>query len=286
MFRAAVLTIALLLAPAFASAQIGDGHLKKIKESKTVAIAYRSDALPFSFVDDATKQPTGYSIDLCRRVVSILAQRIGVEGVQIKWVPVTLQSRLEAVEKGQADMECGSTTVTLARMQHVNFSSFIFVDGTGLLIKSDSNVRQLADLGGKKIGVMPGTTNEAALNAALKRSVINAIVVPVKTREEGLAQFEAGRIDAFASDRVLLLGLGSKAKDPKKISLLVEDLSFEPYAITLPRGDDDFRLAVNAALSQIYRSGAIGEIFQNWFGGLGKPGPVLEACYLFGSIPE
>lgn len=286
MFRAAVLTIALLLAPAFASAQIGDGHLKKIKESKTVAIAYRSDALPFSFVDDATKQPTGYSIDLCRRVVSILAQRIGVEGVQIKWVPVTLQSRLEAVEKGQADMECGSTTVTLARMQHVNFSSFIFVDGTGLLIKSDSNVRKLSDLGGKKIGVMPGTTNEAALNAALKRSVINAIVVPVKTREEGLAQFEAGRIDAFASDRVLLLGLGSKAKDPKKISLLVEDLSFEPYAITLPRGDDDFRLAVNAALSQIYRSGAIGEIFQNWFGGLGKPGPVLEACYLFGSIPE
>lgn len=286
MFRAAVLTIALLLAPAFASAQMGDGHLKKIKESKTVAIAYRSDALPFSFVDDATKQPTGYSIDLCRRVVSILAQRIGVEGVQIKWVPVTLQSRLEAVEKGQADMECGSTTVTLARMQHVNFSSFIFVDGTGLLIKSDSNVRQLSDLGGKKIGVMPGTTNEAALNAALKRSVINAIVVPVKTREEGLAQFEAGRIDAFASDRVLLLGLGSKAKDPKKISLLVEDLSFEPYAITLPRGDDDFRLAVNAALSQIYRSGAIGEIFQNWFGGLGKPGPVLEACYLFGSIPE
>ncbi|HNC53374.1 MAG TPA: amino acid ABC transporter substrate-binding protein [Accumulibacter sp.] len=286
MFRSAAFVIALLLAPAFASAQVGDGRLKKIKESKTVAIAYRSDALPFSFIDDATKQPTGYSIDLCRRVVSVLAQRIGVEGVQIKWVPVTLQSRMEAIQKGQADMECGSTTVTLSRMQQVNFSSFIFVDGTGLLIKSDSNVRQLADLGGKKIGVMPGTTNEAALNAALKRSVINAIVVPVKTREEGLAEFEAGRIDAFASDRVLLLGLGSKAKDPKKISLLLEDLSFEPYAITLPRGDDDFRLAVNAALSQIYRSGAIGEIFQNWFGALGKPGPVLEACFLFGSIPD
>ncbi len=111
-------------------------------------------------------------------------------------------------------------------------------------------------------------------------------MVPVKTREEGLKQFEAGEIDAFASDKVLLLGLGSKAKDPTRITLLMEDLSFEPYAIVLPRGDDDFRLAVNSALSRIYRSTAIGKIFDSWFGGLGKPGLILEACYLFGAIPE
>ncbi|MBK7956437.1 MAG: amino acid ABC transporter substrate-binding protein [Candidatus Accumulibacter sp.] len=286
MFRSAVFAIALLIAPAFASAQGLEGHLKKIKETRSVSIAYRSDAMPFSFVEAAAKEPTGYSIDLCRTVVSVIAQQLGVESLQIKWVPVTLQTRMEAVEKGQADMECGSTTVTLGRMHGVNFSSFIFVDGTGLLIKSDSKVQRLADLGGKKIGVIPGTTNEAAVKEALKAKVINASVVPVKTREEGLKQFEAGEIDAFASDKVLLLGLGSKAKDPTRITLLMEDLSFEPYAIVLPRGDDDFRLAVNSALSRIYRSTAIGKIFDSWFGGLGKPGLILEACYLFGAIPE
>lgn len=212
MFRPAAFIVALLLAPALAGAQALDGHLKKIKDAKTVAIAYRSDASPFSFVDQS-KEPTGYSIELCRRVVSMIAQQIGAEGVQIKWVPVTVQTRMEAIEKGQADMECGSTTVTLSRLKHVNFSSFTFVDGTGLLIKADSPARQLSDLSGKKIGVIPGTTNEKALNDALKRTVINATVVPLKTREDGLAQLEGGQIDAFASDKVLLMALAPKAKD-------------------------------------------------------------------------
>ena len=285
MLRLAALTLTLLLAPVLGHGQASEGALKRIKATKSVAVAYRSDAVPFSFVDES-KQPTGFSIDLCRRIVASIAQQLGVEGMQIKWVPVTTQDRMEVVEKGKADMECGSTTVTLSRSKRVNFSSYTFVDGTGLLVKTDSAARQLSDLGGKKIGVIPGTTNEKAVNDALKRSVINATVVPVKTRDEGLALFEAGQIDAFASDRTLLLALAPKAKDPKSISMLMEDLSFEPYAIVLPRGDDDLRLAVNSALAQIYRSGNITEIFRRWFGALGKPGVMLEATYIMGAIPE
>jgi len=285
MIRTIALTIAFLLAPTMVSAQALDGRLKRIQETKSVAIAYRSDAAPFSFVD-ASKQPSGYSIDLCKRVVGVIEQQLGIQGLQIKWVPVTLQTRMEAVAKGQADMECGSTTVTLSRMKQVNFSSFTFVDGTGLLIKASSTANSLSDLAGKKIGVLPGTTNEKALHDALKRRVVSASVVTVKSREEGLAQLEAGTLDAFASDKTLLMGLAPKAKDPKALALLTEDLSYEPYAITLPRNDDNFRLAVNTGLAQIYRSGAIAEIFNRWFGAFGKPGMMLEASYIYGAIPE
>lgn len=285
MLRLAALTLALLIAPILGHAQAPEGALKRIKSTKSVAIAYRSDAAPFSFVDES-KQPVGFSIDLCRRVVAAIAQQLAVDGMQIKWVPVNTQDRMEAVEKGRADMECGSTSVTLSRMKRVNFSTYTFVDGTGLLIKNDSGVRQLTDLGGKKIGVTAGTTNEKALQDALKRVVVNATVVSVKTRDEGMAMFEAGQIDAFASDRTLLLAMGLKTKDPKALAILQEDLSFEPYAIVLPRGDDDMRLAVNSALAQIYRSGNIVEIFRRWFGSLGKPGVMLEATYILGGIPE
>lgn len=283
--RSAAFALAVLVAPGFASAQALDGHLKKIKDTKSIAIAYRSDALPFSFVDEA-KEPTGYSIELCRRVVSSIEQQIGVQGVQIKWVPVTLQTRLDAVAQGQADMECGSTTVTLSRMKQVSFSTFTFVDGTGLLIKSASQARSLSDLSDKKIGVIAGTTNEKALNEALKRKVVNAKVMTVKSREEGLSMVESGQLDAFASDKTLLMGLSVKAKEPKSLVLLVEDLSFEPYAITLPRNDDNFRLAVNTGLAQLYRSEAIVDIYKRWFGAVGKPGLVLEANYLLGGIPD
>ncbi len=279
---------ALFLVPSLVLAQAApalDGRLKKVRDTKTLTVAYRTDAAPFSF-EDANKQMAGFSIDLCRRVVGAIEKQLGVSGLQVRWVPVTVLNRFDAIAKGDADMECGASSVTLTRMRTVDFSSFIFVDGTGLLVKSSLTANGLGDLGGKKIGVITGTSNERALREALSARVINATVVPIASRDEGLAQVESGAIDAFASDRVLLMGMAAKAKDAKALALLGDALSFEPYAIVLPRGDWQMRLAVNSALAQIYRSGAIGEIYGRWFGALGRPGPIIEATYLFGALPE
>jgi ABC-type amino acid transport substrate-binding protein len=266
------------------SADALDGRLKKIHDSKSIGIAYRTDAAPFSFEDN--KQITGYSIDICRRVVASIERQLGIGELKIRWVPVNGQTRFDAIAKGQADLECGSSTVTLGRMKMVDFSSFTFIDGTGLIVKASMAANALSDLAGKKIGVISGTSNERALNEALKTRVINATVVPVRTREEGLEQVENGTVDAFASDRVLLIALLGKSKDPAGLALLADALSFEPYAIGLPRGDWQMRLAVNGALAQVYRSGAIREIFGRWFGAIGRPGPVMEAAFLFGALPE
>lgn len=288
MKRLSAALAALLILPAVALAQAAtaplEGRLKKIKDAQSIGIAYRTDAAPFSFEEN--KQAMGYSIDLCRRIVGLLEQQLGVKELKIRWVPVTVQNRFETVARGQADLECGASTVTLGRMKEVDFSSFTFVDGTGLLVKASLAAKGLGDLGGRKIGVIGGSSNERALNEALKARVVNATVVPVKTRDDGLAQLEAGTIDAFASDRVLLIGLAGKAQDPKSLALLTDALSFEPYGIALPRGDWQMRLAVNTALAQIYRSGAVGEIFGRWFGALGRPGPLVEMTFLFGALPE
>jgi ABC-type amino acid transport substrate-binding protein len=93
-------------------------------------------------------------------------------------------------------------------------------------------------------------------------------------------------VDAFAGDKLILMASGSKVKDTKAYTLLSEDLSFEPYAIALPRGDAGLRQAVNAALAQIYRDGEIVPIFGKWFGSLGEPTGLLRAMFLFGAIPE
>ena len=289
MSRRHTLFAALCLAPTLALAQMAsapfDGRLKKIQETKTISVAYRTDALPFSF-EDNDKKPAGYTVDLCRSVVGVIERQIGVSPLQVKWVPVTTQNRFTAISSGQADMECGASTVTLGRMREVSFSTLTFLDGTGLLVRRSTPGASLLDLGGKKIGVISGTSNERALADALKAKVVTATIVPVKSRDEGLAQLEAGTIDAFASDRVLLIGLASRAKDPKSLALLVDALSYEPYAIALPRGDWAMKQAVDAALAQIYRSSAIGEIYGRWFGSLGAPGPVLEMMYGLGRIPE
>jgi ABC-type amino acid transport substrate-binding protein len=289
MSRRHLLLAALCLAPALALAQMAkapfDGRLKKIAETKTISVAYRTDALPFSY-EGPDKAAAGYTVDLCKSIIGVIERQIGVSPLQVKWVPVTTQTRFTAVASGQADMECGASTVTLARMGQVSFSSLIYLDGTGLLVKASTPGTTLLDMSGKKIGVISGTSNERALTEGLKSRVVTATLVPVKSREEGMAQLDAGTIDAFASDRVLLMGLVSQAKDQKAYALLVDALSYEPYAIALPRGDWAMKQAVDAALSQIYGSPAIGEIYMRWFGALGKPGPVLETMYGLGRIPE
>ncbi|MBK7469922.1 MAG: amino acid ABC transporter substrate-binding protein [Betaproteobacteria bacterium] len=258
---------------------------QKIQATKTIAVAYRTDALPFSFEDD-DKKPAGYMVELCRGVIGAIERQVGVVPLQVNWVPVTVQTRFTAVSSGQADMECGATTLTLGRMKQVDFSSLTFVDGTGLLVRTTTAGTSLKDLAGKKIGVIKGTSNEQALADAMEARTVKAEIVPVKTRAEGLEQLEAGAVDAFASDRVLLIGLAMKSRDPKALTLIGDALSYEPYAIVLPRGDYALRYAVNSALAQIYRSSALMEIYNRWLGGLGKPSPAVEMMYELGRLPE
>ena len=279
-----ILVLALLVAPVVAQAQAVSGTLKKISDSKTIRIAYRTDALPFAYEGDG-KQPAGYTVELCKRVVASLERQIKVQPLQIKWVPATSQNRLELVHKGQADMECGSTTVSLSRMADVDFSSYVFVDSTGLLARKAAGATSIKDLAGKRIAVIAKTTNQSGLESAMKQLGVNATVVPVKNRAEGIAALEGGSVDAFASDKVLLLGLGDKVKDPSLYTLLADDLSFEPYAIVLPRGDASFRVAVNRGLSEIYRSKEIVDIFRGAFGGL-EPTPMLIIVYGLGAYPN
>jgi len=284
MIRLCLLVLATFTA-SIAFAQGLDGRLKKIADTRTISIAHRTDAPPFSFVD-ANKEVAGFSVDLCRKVVASIERQIGVKDLKVRYVPVTSQSRFDTIAKGQADMECGASTVTLSRMKTVDFSSFIFLETTGLMAKASAGFQSLADLGGKRIAVIGGTTNERAVNDELKRRQVGATVVRVKTSQEGIAALEDGTADAFASDVLLLIGSAPLAKDPKSLALLNDKLSIEPYGIVLPRGDYAFRLAVNTALSQIYRSDDIDTIFNRWFGSFGKPTPLTEAVYILGSIPE
>ena len=139
------------------------------------------------------------------------------------------------------------------------------------------------DLGAALIA---GTTNERAINAQLKRRQLAATVIPVKNSAEGVAALEGGKADAFASDKLLLVGVGEKSKDAKSLMLLPDSLSFEPYGIALPRGDAALRLAVNTGLAQLYGSAEIGEIFNRWFSAFGPPTEAMLFVYYLGAVPE
>jgi glutamate/aspartate transport system substrate-binding protein len=261
-----------------------DGTLKKIKTSATLNLGYRESAPPFSF-PGPDRQPVGYSVDLCTHVASTIQKQLGVS-LKVNWMPVTAENRIDMVAQGKVDIECGTTTASLSRQERVDFSLMTFVDGGGLLTKPDLNLRAMADLVDKRIAVIPGTTTETALIKFLKEEFVTVQWVHVKDHLEGRNAVEKSLAEAFASDRGILIGLVITAREPSSFAIPNILFSFEPYGFMVPRNDAAFRLAVNRALAELYRSGGVLQLYERWFGALGKPSPALQAMYLLNALPE
>jgi glutamate/aspartate transport system substrate-binding protein len=283
--RALVAFIAAACVASGATAQAPSPTLTRIKAAKAINVAFSGDSLPFSFVG-SDNQPAGYSIDICKRVIAQIGRAVGEPNLKVNWMVGQVADRLSMVASGKADLECANTTETLTRLANVDFSNLIFVDGGGFLVTVDSTINKLSDMAGKKIAVQRGTTTETRLRDTLQRRLVNATVVPIGEATEGTALLESGGVDAFAGDKIKLVGLAAQAKDPKKLAMLAEDLSFEPYGLAIPRNDSGFRLEVNRALTQVYMGGDIEQIFAQWLGKLGRPSSLLAAMYLLNSIPD
>jgi ABC-type amino acid transport substrate-binding protein len=276
--------LATLMQAAPVLAQELDGTLKKIKTSGTLTIGYLEAAPPFSF-PGPDRRPVGYSIELCTHVAGAIQKQLGIN-LKLNWVPVTTDNRIEMVAEGKVDIECGTTTASLSRQERVDFSLMTFVDGGSLLAKAGTDIRSLAELAGKRIAVIPGTTTEKALAEYLKKEFVTVDLVRVKDHLQGLAAVDKDEAVAFASDRGILIGLAVTSKDPNRFVLANLLFSYEPYGLMMRRNDGAFRLAVNRALAGLYRSGDIGPIYERWFGAFGKPTPALQAMYLLNGLPE
>ena len=260
------------------------GTLDRIGQEKAIRIAYREDAPPFSY-KDKLGEPSGFMVDLCRAVAKKLADQLNLPSLNVAYVPVTAADRFETIAQQKADLLCEPTSITLSRREQVDFSIPTFLDGASLIVRA-GGPKNLRDLSGKKIGVLAGTTTEEALRNTLNEAKINGDVVAAKTHGEGLAMLDEGKISAYFGDRSILLFLIKDSKAPEKLRLADDYLTVEPYALALPRGDTDFRLAVDRALSHIYRSGEIAAVFQRTFGGKAEPSQILRTLYLISGVPD
>jgi polar amino acid transport system substrate-binding protein/glutamate/aspartate transport system substrate-binding protein len=265
-----------------ASAGAEAGTLDDLKSKGTIRLGVRDDAKPFSYkAADGTSK--GYVVDLCRSVVEKLKAAYNLPDLKTEYVTVTTQSRFDALRDGKADLLCGPDTVTLKRREMVSFSVPVFITGAGVMYRSDGP-SSLYDLKDKKVGVKSSTTTETVLRDILKKLDINAEVVTYDSYQAGADALKANQISVFFGDRGILVDLLNQANDEQlKLGDLM--LSAETYALGLRRDDEDFRLAVDRALSQIYKSKELTHLIRDNFGSR-PPGPILEALFLASALPE
>jgi polar amino acid transport system substrate-binding protein len=274
--------------------------LDKIKQAGKITIGYRADAKPFSF-DESAGKPSGYSVELCQKVVDEMKADLGVAELAIDWVAVTPEQRFADIAQGKIDLLCGAASVTLERRKEVSFSVPIFPSGISAVLRADAPPA-LADvlsgrgpsgpiwrgspaqvLNQKTFSVVKGTTGEAWLSERLASFKLDAKVDPAESYDAGVAKVADGQADVFFGDRPILMESVARSASASSLKTLDELYTYELLALALPRNDDDFRLAVDKALSNTFRSSAFHDLYVKWFG---QPTPGAWVFFLQSTLPQ
>jgi ABC-type amino acid transport substrate-binding protein len=274
MRRLLVLAALLALAPQSARA----GALERIRESGAFRIGYRADARPYSY-QDRNGQPAGYIVDLCIEVAAALGPNI-----QPQYVRVPADRRFEAVRDGHVDILCDPSSATLPRREMVDFSLPTFVDGASVISRTSKPVQNFEDLGGRRIGVLGGTTSEQTLRKALDELNLKATIVLAPDHRAGLDLLTDDKVDAYFADRGIIAAMLQEGGRPG-FELSKQYFSYETYALALPREDGAFRLLVDRTLAGLYRTGKINAILQRTFGKTPSD-DLLKAMIIMNALPD
>ena len=241
-----------------------EGTLKKIKDTGSITLGHRDASIPLSYYDDK-QRPIGYAMDLCHRIVDAVKKELNMQKIDVKYQLVTSANRIPLMANGTIDLECGSTTNNLERQKQVWFTITHFVTANRFVAKKSAKLNKLEDLKGKTVVSTAGTTNIKQITELNTQKNLGASIVSANGHPEAFLMVETGRAAAFVMDDILLVGLVATSKAPKNYAISRDALSVEPYGIMLRKDDEAFKKVVDAAMTQIYKSGQINAIYQKWF---------------------
>src|SRR5215470_14461555 len=267
----AAIVAAALLAALEGAAFAQDGPvMKRIAETKSMTIGHRDASVPLSYLGPDGKAQ-GYSIDICLKIAEAAKEELKLDKLDVKFVPLTPQTRIPLLTAGTVDIICESSTHTIGRSRQISFLNTTFLTGSKLLVRKGSGIKKIEDMAGKTLVAVLGTTNEKAAQAEIdaKKIKIKGDIVKVKDHSQAMLNLEQGRADAYVSDDVVLYGLKSASKNPDEWEIVGPYFSYDPYGMMIPRNNDDFRLLGNATITKLIRSGEMQAIYKKWF----EPGP-------------
>ncbi len=241
-----------------------NGTLKKIKDSNSISIGHRESSIPFSYLD-AKQKPVGYSMDICYKIVDSIKSELKLPNLKINYVPVTSQNRIPLIEGGTVDLECGSTTNTMARQKQISFGITTFIANVKTLVKANSNINDINDLNGKSVVTTQGTTSDKLIKKHEKGANIDFKNLYAKDHAESFLMVKTGRAEAFVMDDVLLAGLLANSENPKEFSIVGSSMSKEPYSVAFRKDDPSFKEVVDKTIKKLMISGEFNKIYNKWF---------------------
>ncbi|WP_135466289.1 amino acid ABC transporter substrate-binding protein [Crenalkalicoccus roseus] len=235
---AAACLAALLGAPALAQQPQAPGPTLAAVKQRDALVCGAHPGAPGFGVMDSQGIYRGLDADTCR---AIAAAVLG-DPNKVRWVVLSSQARLPALQSGQVDVLARTTTWTQTRdtANGLNFTAVTFYDGQGFLLRRSLNVQRARELEGATICVTTGTTNELNLADWARTNRIRIQPVVFEQNDETRHAYLAGRCDAFSTDASQLAGVRSALPNPQDHVILPDIISKEPLAPAVRHGDDQW----------------------------------------------
>lgn len=242
----------------------GGPVLDRIRQDGRLVLAHRDTSVPFSYVLPDGK-PVGYAVELCQRIALAVQKQLKLDKMALAYTLVTSANRLEFIQSGQADLECGSTTNNAARREKVAFTIPHYITGARLLVKADSKVDRVDSLALKTVVSTKSTTPLDALRRLNAERGLNLKIIESANHQQGVDMVLKGEADAFAMDDVLLFGLVAALPDPSQAKVVGRYITTEPLAIMVSKDDPAFKKMVDDEMRRLITSGEAQKIYQQWF---------------------
>jgi polar amino acid transport system substrate-binding protein len=260
------------------------GTLDRIKSSANLALGYVDGLPPFS-VSTGDNTAAGYSIDLCQHIADTVKEKLSLPTLNVKYVAVTPDEATQKIAAGEIDLLCTAASDSLERRASVSFSIPVFNGGVGVLVRQDADEALMNVLNGKvavegpkwraaingglankTFVVSAGSVSESWVRKQIARLGVVATIVTVDDPAKGVQLVSDHQADAYFSERVLLAGYAAKPENAGRLIVVDRIFTYEPLALSMGRNDDDFRLVVDTALSRLYQSDQMAELYSHYFG--------------------
>jgi ABC-type amino acid transport substrate-binding protein len=240
--------------------------LAKIKSSGVITIGARDSQIPFSYKPQGSGDPVGFTNDICLKIVDAVKARLALPKLEVRYMILTSTNRIPLLTNGSVDLDCATTTNTVQRQQQVAFAPSHFVTNITAAVKKNSGINTLADLNGKTVSTVAGSTGVQLLRTYRRSGNIEVQDLAAKDTADGFLMLASDRTAAYILDDVQLAGLIATSPKPDDFKILTqESLRQEPYGIMVRKDDSAFMAVVDKTVTELMTSGAIHEIYAKWF---------------------
>ena len=249
-----VTALLLITAACSGNSQANDNSLQKVLDAKQLVLGLDDNYPPMGYTDEAG-EIVGFDIDLAQEVCNRLG--IGLVKKPIKW-----DEKEQDLNNGTIDCIWNGLSVTPERAESMCLSKPYFRNELVFVVMSNSNIRNMKDINGKKVGVQSGSTPQKVLESS--EPSMDVTIVNFSNNNELMHSLKQGEIDVAFVCSINVYYYISMSEE--RFFVLPDSVCNEELAIGFRKNDQALCNKVQDTISEMKADGTLKKLSEKWFG--------------------